>query len=191
MRATRWGLLTALVALGAGQALAATVSVTITGLSNTGYELEISGIRKTGRLGAVPGPSTVRDVVDVGQRQQVTANLTFMDGDGVIASCPGVQVKVDGARAACEPMFVLTGSQSGSDRFTCKTTCARTQRARDEDDDDDDDWVYACAGPMPSPRLDGWSLGMGETPKFQSLYRGSMSEGASASVYSAASTGNL
>ena len=191
MRATRWGLLTALMALGAGQARATTVSVTITGLANTAYELEISGIRKTGRLGAVPGPSTVRDVVDIGQRGEVTASLTFLDGTGVIAACPGVQVKVDRARPACEPMFVLTGSQTGSDRFTCKTTCARPQKARDEDDDDDDDWVYACADPVPRPRLDGWALGMGETPKSQPIYSGSMSEQGGGRVYSAPGTGSL
>lgn len=193
MRATRWGLAAALAALAAGQAGATTVSVTITGLSNTAYELEVSGVRKSGRLGAVPGASTVRDVIDVGARGEVTATLTFLGGGGVLATCPQARVKVDGARASCEPMFTLTDVQSGSGRFVCKTTCdrSRARKSSHDEDDDDEDWVYALAAPAPRPRVDGWSQGMGDTAKSQSVYSGSMCGDEGALVYSAGGNGSL
>jgi len=194
MRATRWGLAAALAALAAGRAGATTVSVTITGLSNTAYELEVSGVRKSGRLSAVPGASTVRDLVDVGARGEVTATLTFLGDGGVLATCPRVRVKVDGARASCEPMFTLTDVQSGSARFVCKTTCDRTRlqkSSHDEDDDDDEDWVYAMTGTAPRPRLDGWSQGLGDTAKSQSVYSGSMCGDEGPLVYSAGGRGSL
>ncbi len=193
MRTMLWVLLGALTAT-AGRAGAATVAVTITGLSDTGYELEVSGIRKTGRLGAVPGPSTVRDLIDVGGRDEVTATLTFLGRDGVLATCPGVHIKVEGARAACEPMFVLTDEREGSEGFSCKTTCdrSRLEKSRSHDEDDDDDWVYAMSRePRARPLADGWSFGRGDTAKFQSRYSGSMSDPASGLVYSPAGNGSL
>ena len=174
--------------LGASTASATTLSVTITGLSDTGYELNVSGILKNGRLGASAGPATVRDLVDVGARDLVKAVLTFTGQGGVIATCPALEIKLSHAQAACEPSFVLTGRQTGTNTFSCEAKCQphkRNEKSTDEDDDEDD-WVYALASPTaPSaPRLDGWALGRGDNHYSQSFYTRAMSDARERGVYS-------
>jgi hypothetical protein len=173
----------------ASTASAATLSVTITGLSDTGYELNVSGILKNGRLGASAGPATVRDLVDVGARDLVKAVLTFTGQSGVIATCPALEIKLDHSQAACEPTFVLTGRQTGTASFACEAKCQpakRKQKSSDEDEDDEDDWVYALASPATpaAPRLDGWAQGRGDNHYSQSFYTRAMSGVRERGVYS-------
>lgn len=172
----------------ASTASATTLSVTITGLSDTGYELNVSGILKNGRLGASAGPATVRDLVDVGARDLVKAVLTFTGQGGVIATCPALEIKLNHAQAACEPSFVLTGRQTGTATFACEAKCQpskRSQKSSDEDDDEDD-WVYALASPPSpaAPRLDGWAQGRGDNHYSQSFYTRAMSDARERRVYS-------
>lgn len=168
----------------AAPAGAATLTVTITGLADTDYELNVSGILKSGRLGAVPGPATVRDLVDVGGRDSVKAFVTFSGRRGVIATCPAVEVRLERAEAACEPNFVLTGRQTGADSFACEARCEPRKRSqKSSDEDDDDDWVYALNAP--APLQDGWALrARGETHSSQVFYSRAMSGRAEATLYS-------
>lgn len=175
--------------LGASTASATTLSVTITGLSDTGYELNVSGILKNGRLGAAPGPATVRDLVDVGARDLVKAVLTFTGSGGVIATCPALEIKLNHAQAACEPSFVLTGRQTGTATFSCEAKCQPLKRGEksSDEDDDEDDWVYALASPAAAPaapRLDGWGMSRGDNHYSQSFYTRAMSGARERGVYS-------
>lgn len=173
--------------LAAAPARAATLTVMITGLADTGYELNVAGIVKNGRLGPAPGPATVRDLVEVGARASVKAVVTFTGPAGVIASCEPVEVKLSRAQAECEPAFVLTGTQTGTETFACKTTCvARKKTEKSDDDDDDDDWVYAMASPLPAPRLDGWALMSPGQGSSQSFYTRAMSSASGPALYSPA-----
>lgn len=166
---------------------AATVAVTITGLSETGYELDVSGIRKNGRLGAAPGPATIRDLVDVGRVDRVTASVTFMSGNGVLAVCPEVQIKLDGAQPACEPSFILTGEQAGLGRYACRSRCEPRKQGEKTrgggEDEGDEDWVYALAPRAPAPILDGWAQAGGGNWASQSFYTSAMSSAQEARIY--------
>ena len=173
MKGWRWSVL--ITAAAAGQATAATVAVTITGVSETGYELDISGIRKNGRLSAAPGPATVRDMIDVGERPSVSAELKFIGSAGVLAVCPAVQVRLQAARASCEPAFVLSGEKAGTEGFVCSARCV-ARRTAEKDESDDDDWVYALRGGS-EPLVDGW-------PSSQSFYTGAISATGTRRIYS-------
>ena len=155
-------------------AQAATLAVTITGQSETGYELNVSGIQKTGRLAAAPGAATVRDLVDIGRRELVKAVVTFTGSGGVLATCAALEVKVRAAEAACEPTFVLTGRQTGASAYACESTCEprkRTEKTHPEEEDDDD-WVYA--------------LNARDNHMYQSFYTSAMFSGRGLGLYSPA-----
>jgi hypothetical protein len=185
----RWLRLAAAAAAigGSTSATAATVSVTITGVSEVGYELTVAGVRKTGWLAASPGPSSVRAQLDVAGQSAVTATVTFLGSAGVLATCPAVEVKLENEQAACEPAFVLSGRQAGLQRFECQSRCdpRREGQKSSGEDDDEEEWVYAMRQPRPAPRLDGWAAARpGVNPATQSFYTDSMSSGGFARLYS-------
>lgn len=164
-------------ALTAG-ARAATLAVTITGLAESEYELDVSGIQKSGRLGGNPGAATVRSLIQVEGRDAVTAKLTFTAPGGATAACSAVKVKLTGAQAACEPAFVLTDRQIGSASFVCESRCdpRKTAPKATTEDEDDQEWIYARKGGRAAPRLDGWA-------SHQSFYSNSMLADTRAGLY--------
>jgi hypothetical protein len=155
-------------------ARAATLAVTITGMAESAYELDVAGIQKTGRLGG-PGAATVRDLIQVEGRQWVTARLTFTAPGGAVASCSAVKVTLVGAQASCEPAFVLTDRQAGAAHFACESRCEpRKPAQRSQEDDEDEEWIYALRRAPSAPRLDGWTQG---------VYSGAMPAAAATTVY--------
>ena len=63
MKKIHWQFGLFLAAMGAASGIrAATVAVTITAQPETAYELNVSGIRKNGRLGPSPGSLTSRSI---------------------------------------------------------------------------------------------------------------------------------
>lgn len=165
---------------------ATTVSVRITGTADTSYELTVSGVRRSGRLGAQPGAATVRDLIEVGRHDRVTASLTFLNEAGVVAACPAVTVTLQGSQATCEPAFVLTAEQQGLGRFACSSKCEPrkdAEKSRSGDEDEDEEWYYAGAPSRarPEPRVDGWT---------QSFYTRAMSLPSGALVYSSPARGS-
>lgn len=189
MRSRRWLAAAAGIAAAAQAAGATTLTVTITGQSDTAYELDVSGIQKNGRLGAAPGAATVRDLVDIGRREAVKAVVTFTGAAGVIATCPALEIKLRSAQAACEPAFVLTERQAGTDAFACESRCEPKKRVEksSSDDEDEDDWVYALNAPAPAaPRLDGWAAAARDNQMSPAFYTASMSAGSGAGLYSPA-----
>jgi hypothetical protein len=173
MRRWLWSFMIATAA--AGPAAAATVAVTITGLAETSYELDVSGIRKSGRLAAAPGPATVRDLIDVGGLPSVNAGLTFVGAGGTIAVCPEVRVRLEAARALCEPAFVLSGRRAGTDGYVCEARCV-ARRAVEQDESDEEEWVYALRG-RAQPLVDGWGSS-------QSFYTGAIPGSGAGRLYS-------
>lgn len=190
MRRLHWRILVIGAAMAGVKAEAATVAVTITAQSEIGYELNISGIRKNGRLGPQPGPATVRDLIDVGMRERAEATLTFIGSAGVIATCPEVHVPLAMAQALCEPAFVLTSALSGLDRFRCLSRCDPRKRGEKErrTEGEDDEETTVATRPSDSeaqPRRDGWAPRPGNTASFQSFYNAAMSGPGAGLLYSA------
>lgn len=104
-------------------AVAVDVSVTALG-GATSYELLAGGMQKRGQLSGSAAASDSVTVADAGARVPVT--LRFYDSDGLISSCPRVDVAVRDGKAACRPRFVLTGTQLGYRQFLCELTCEPT-----------------------------------------------------------------
>lgn len=102
--------------------LAVTIDVAVTAQGGaTSYELMAGGIQKRGQLSGSAAAADSVSVADAGGPVPVT--MRFYDSDGLIASCPRVDVAVLAGRAACRPRFVLTGTQLGYRQFLCELTC--------------------------------------------------------------------
>ncbi len=131
-------------------AAATTVFVTITGSEQTAYELDVGGIRKTGRITGTPGVATVRDIVDIEGRRGISATLIFKTDAGILATCPEVKVPLRGAQTLCEPAFVLTGEKTGVPGPRCQSRCdprRRVEKSDHEDEEEEEDRVYAIRQP--------------------------------------------
>lgn len=100
----------------------ATIPVAVTAPGGVSYELVADGAQRRGSV--VGGPATVSDSVSVAAAgATVAVTLRFFDKDGLISSCPRVDVAVPGGRAACRPRFVLTPTQLSYRNFLCELTC--------------------------------------------------------------------
>jgi hypothetical protein len=134
---------------------AITVAVTITGRAETAYELNVSGIRKTGRLGPLPGATTIRDQVEVGNREKIVAGLTFRGLEGVLATCPEIRVALEGMKAQCEPVFELT-AESSAGRLTCTARCESKNQIESEGEgvEEEEETLYTFYSPSMSPTPD-------------------------------------
>jgi hypothetical protein len=103
-------------------ALAVTIDVSITALGGaSSYELLAGGLQKRAQLS---GPATVGDSVALANAAAtVPVSLKFYDADGLISTCPRIDVAVAGGKPACRPRFVLTATQLGYRQFLCELTC--------------------------------------------------------------------
>lgn len=100
-----------------------TVRVSLDAPTDMGYELRAGETQKLGRTGPLDGydPEDVIELSGVGG--SIPVSLKFYDVEGLVASCPAVDVRLHDESPLCEPKFTLAGK-------TCTTTCSPTRSAR-------------------------------------------------------------
>lgn len=95
--------------------------------ADTGYEIRTQDGRKLGRTGPMEGFAP-EDRVEVAGGRTSRVWLSFYDMQGLVASCPAVEVRFQDAEPLCEPRFVLT--KDAKARSGCDSSCAPTRSDR-------------------------------------------------------------
>lgn len=100
-----------------------TVRVSLDAPLDMGYELRAGESQKLGRTGPLDGYDP-QDIIELsGVSGPIPVSLKFYDVQGLVASCPAVNVGLHEQSPLCEPKFTLDGK-------TCTSTCSPTKLGR-------------------------------------------------------------